>query len=120
MPIPIRIWRRALARAAFLAISLTGTPAAACPALTLAGLAERLTGAARYDFGPAALTPFLALWADRGGGPLPGEPDGVALFARAGQPILVAFGQAGCLLALLPTPRADLWRSLRLHVGRIA
>ena len=51
---------------------------------------------------------------------MPAAPDGVALFVRPAEPLLIAFGHAGCLLALLPTPPVDLWRALRQHLGQIA
>ena len=60
----MRIWRRALPRALFIATSLTATPAVACPALTIAELAARLPGSHRFDFGPRELLPFLALWSE--------------------------------------------------------
>ncbi len=120
MPFRMRIWRRALTRALFVATSLTATPATACPSLSVADLAARLRGTHRFDYGAAELVPFLSLWGERGGEALPAKPDGVALFVLPGRPILIAFGQAGCVVALLPTPRTDLWRTLRQHVGRIA
>jgi hypothetical protein len=122
MPMKVRphVWGRALPRALFIATSLTATPAVACPALTLTDLEPRLPGSHRFDFGAGELRPFLVLWAERGGGTLPAAPDEVVLFARPGQPFLIAYGEAGCLLALLPTPPAELWRALRLHLGRIA
>jgi hypothetical protein len=116
----MRIWRRALPRALFVATSLTATPAGACPALSIGELAAKLPGSTRFDFGPAELPPFLALWAAKDRKALPLAPDGVALFARSGRPILIAYGRAGCLLALLPTPPAELWRALRLHLGPVA
>lgn len=120
MPVWMRIWGRALPRALFIATSLTATPAVACPAMTLTDLDTRLRGSDRFEFGARELLPFLALWAERSRDSLPASPDEVVLFARHGQPILIAYGSAGCLLALLPTPPAELWRALRLHVGRIA
>ena len=120
MPVWMYIWGRALPRALFIATSLTATPAVACPALTIAELAARLPGSDRFDFGPGELLPFMTLWGEQARDALPAPPDGVALFTRPGRPILIAYGQAGCLLALLPTPPADLWRALRLHVGRVA
>jgi hypothetical protein len=120
MPVWMPIWGRALPRALFIATSLTATPAVACPAMTIADLAARLPGSGRYDFGAREILPFMALWDERARNALPAPPDGVALFARPGQPILIAYSLAGCLLALLPTPPADLWRALRLHVGRVA
>jgi hypothetical protein len=116
----MRIWGRVLPRALFIATSLTATPAVACPALTIADLAARLPSSQRFDFGPRELLPFLALWSENARDALPASPDGVALFARQGHPILIAYGRAGCVLALLPTPPADLWRSMRLHVGKVA
>lgn len=120
MPVRMRIWRRALPRALFIATSLTATPAVACPAMTIAELAARLPGSERFDFGPRELLPFLAMWGENSRDALPAPPDGVALFARDGRPILIAYGQAGCLLALLPTAPTDLWHALRRHVGPIA
>ncbi len=120
MPVRMRIWRRALTRGLFLATSLTATPAIACPGLSVAQLAARLPETHRFDFAAGELVPFLSLWGERGGEALPSAPDGVALFVQPGRPILIAFGQAGCLLALLPTRPADLWRTLRQHVGQVA
>ena len=120
MRLPIGLWRRARARALFFATSLTATPAGACPALSVAQLADRLPGSERFDYRSADLIPFLALWVEHGAADFPALPDAVALFRRPGQPFLVAFGQAGCLVALLPTNPADLWRALRLYVGPIA
>ena len=120
MPAWMRIWGRALPRALFIATSLTATPAVACPALTIAELAARLPGSRPVRLRPARAAAVPALWGEHARDALPAPPDGVALFARPGRPLLIAYGQAGCLLALLPTPPADLWRAMRLHVGRVA
>jgi hypothetical protein len=113
-------WCRVLARALFIATSLTATPLAACPALTVDELAAMLPGVTRFEFGPAMLPPFLKVWADQSTQKLPVEPDGVALFAPHHRPLLIAFRRAGCLLALLPTPPSALWQALRQQIGPIA
>ena len=115
-----RHWRRALPRALFIATTLTATPAGACPSLSIAQLAERLTGSERYEFAGRALTPFLDLWMQRGESALPAPTDGVTLFVRRDRPILVAFRRANCLVAVLPSRPADVWRALRLRLGEIA
>ncbi|MFL5334936.1 MAG: hypothetical protein ACJ8H8_17520 [Geminicoccaceae bacterium] len=115
-----RIWRRALPRALYVATSLTATPALGCPAISIDELASKLPGADRFDFDAAQLLPFLALWDQRSSKPLPVPPDGVALFARHDQRPLIAFRQAGCLMALLPIPAAALWRALHQYLGPIA
>ena len=120
MSVRTRIWARAMARGLFVATSLTATPAVACPGPSVAELAGRLPASGRFDYPASQLRPFLSLWDERGGSPLPAPPDGVALFVQPGRPILIAFGQAGCLLALLPTRPADLWHALRQHLGRVA
>lgn len=116
----MRLWRRALPRGLFVAITLTATPAGACSAMTVTELANRLSGSARYNLGASELPAFLALWGELARPDLPATPDGVVLFARPGRPILVGFRKADCLLALLPSPPAALWRALRRHVGPIA
>ena len=115
-----RIWRRALPRALYVATSLTATPAAGCPAVSIDELATRLPGSDRFDFDAAQMLPFLALWGQQSSKPLPAVPDGVALFARHDRFPLIAFRQAGCLLALLPVPASALWRALRQYLGPIA
>lgn len=116
----LRHWRRALPRGLFVAIAFTATPAGACPALTVGELADRLPGSQRYDFAGPAIAPFLDLWAEGGGRSLPAMPDGVALFVRPDRPLLVAFRRTGCLVALLPSRPADLWRAMRRRFGEIA
>jgi hypothetical protein len=120
MPAPDGIWRRAFTRALFIATSLTATPATACPTLTVDELARQLPGVDRFDFGTELLPPFLALWLERSVDALPETPDGVTLFAPHGLPLLIAFGQAGCLMALLPTSPAALWQAMREHIGPVA
>ncbi|MGD9509771.1 MAG: hypothetical protein AB7I59_08185 [Geminicoccaceae bacterium] len=113
-------WRLALPRALFIATTLTATPAGACPSLTLGELAERLPDSRRYEFAGPALAPFLDLWAQGGGGAFPASPDGVVLFVRRDRPILVAYRHTDCLLAVLPSRPADLWRAMRRRLGAIA
>lgn len=113
-------WRRALPRALFIATTLTATPAGACPSLTVGQLADRLPGSRRYEFVGPALAPFLDLWAQGGGSTLPASPDGVVLFVRRDRPVLVAFRHTDCLVAVLPSRPADLWRAMRRHLGEIA
>jgi hypothetical protein len=107
-------------RALFIATTLTATPAGACPSLTVGELADRLPGSQRYEFPGYALAPFLDLWAQGGGSALPASTDGVVLFIRRDRPILVAFRRTDCLVAVLPSRPADLWRALRRHLGEIA
>jgi hypothetical protein len=114
------LWRRAFARALFIATSLTGTPAAACPALSVEDLADRLPEAKRFELDAPMLPPFLALWRQHRAVDLPERPDGIALFARKDKPLLVAFRRAGCLVGLLPTEPDELWRAMRQHIGPIA
>ena len=78
----MRHWCRALPRALFIATTLTATPAGACPSLSIAQLAERLTGSERYEFAGRAMTPFLDLWTQHGESALPVPTDGVTLFVR--------------------------------------
>jgi hypothetical protein len=115
-----RIWRRALPRALYVATSLTATPALGCPAIGIDELASKLPGADRFDFDATQLLPFLALWEQRSGRPLPAVPDGVALYARHDRFPLIAFRKADCLLALLPIPATALWAALRQYLGPIA
>ncbi len=117
---PLGLWRRAFARALFIATSLTATPAIACPALSVDELARQLPEVDRFDFATALLSPFLALWLERSDDALPEAPDGVTLFAPRGRPLLIAFIHAGCLVALLRTPPAALWQAMREHIGPIA
>lgn len=112
--------RQALVRALLIATSLSTTPLAACPTLTVDELAAKLPGVARFEFDRAMLPPFLEMWADRSPRPLPAEPDSVALFAPRHRPLLIASRHAGCLLALLPTPPSVLWQALRQQIGPIA
>jgi hypothetical protein len=114
------IWRGALARALFIATSLTATPAVACPRLGIEDLARQLPRADRFEFEAPQLRPFLALWQEHRGVALPERPDGVALFATKGQPLLIAFRRAGCLIAALPAQPAELWQAMRRHIGPIA
>jgi hypothetical protein len=114
------LWCRALARALFLATSLTATPAGACPALSIEDFADRLPEAQRFELDAPMLPPFLALWRQHRAVDLPAIPDGVALFARKDRPFLVAFRHAGCLVGLLPAEPAELWRALLEHIGPIA
>jgi hypothetical protein len=114
------LWCRAFARALFIATSPTATPAAACPALSIEDLADRLPEAQRFELDAPMLPPFLALWRQHHAVDLPERPDGVALFARQDQPFLVAFRRAGCLVGLLPAEPAELWRALLQHIGPIA
>src|SRR5215204_1742525 len=72
------------------------TPALGCPALIVDELAAKLPAADRFEFGTAQLSPFLALWDEQSGTPLPAPPDGVALFASHGRPLLIAFRRADC------------------------
>lgn len=116
----MRHWRRALPRALFVATTLTATPAGACPSLTVGELADRLPGSRRYEFSGHALAPFLDLWARDGGSALPATPDGVVLFVRPDRPILLAFRRTDCLMAVLPSRPADLWRAMRRRLGEIA
>ncbi len=113
-------WRRVLVRALFIATSLTATPLAACPTLSVDELAAKLPGVTRFEFGAAMLPPFLKVWADRSIRKLPAEADSVALFAPRRRPLLIAFHHAGCLLALLPTTPSALWQALRQQIGPIA
>ena len=114
-----RHWRRALPRALFVATSLTATPGGSLPG------ADR-----RRSWPGAAGQPALRVRRDAAAavpGPvgrarrptMPAAPDGVVLFARPDEPFLVAFGHAGCLLALLPSHRRPLARPAR-HLGQIA
>jgi hypothetical protein len=116
----MRHWRCALPRALFIATTLTATPAGACPSLTIGELADRLPGSRRYEFSGRALVPSLDLWTQGGGSLLPSPPDGVVLFVRRDQPILVAYRRTGCLVAVLPSRPAELWRALRRRLGEIA
>jgi len=123
MPTWRAVWRGSLARALLLTASCTTTPAAAtssCPSLTLTWLARELPGAARYELRGELFPPLVNLWERQRGQPLPTNPDGIAIFAREGQPLLIAFQQAGCLIGLLPTPPAEVWRALRDEIGPIA
>jgi hypothetical protein len=123
MPTWHAIWRGAFARACFIATSLTATPAVAataCPAVSVEDLARQLPEAGRYDFAPDMLRPFLVLWAQHRDVALPAPPDGVALFALEGSPLLIAFRRADCLVALLSARPDELWRALREQVGPIA
>lgn len=113
-------WGRAFGRALFIATSLTATPLAACPVLTVDELAAMLPGVTRFELGPAMQPPFLKIWADQSTQELPVEPDGVALFAPHRRPLLIAFRHAGCLLALLPIAPSALWQALRQQIGPIA
>ena len=115
-----RIWRRALPRALYVATSLTATPAMGCPAGSIDELATGLPGTDRFDFGAAELLPFLVLWNQQSSKALPAVPDGVTLLARHDRSPLIAFRQAGCLLALLPIPASALWKALRQYLGPIA
>ena len=116
----LRPRRRALPRALLLTVTLTSTPATACPALSLGELATRLPDSRRYEFAGRELVPFLALWGETRRDALPGPPDGVVLFARPSRPLILAFHRAECLLAVLPSPPADLWRALRRYLGPVA
>ncbi|MEK0081730.1 hypothetical protein [Benzoatithermus flavus] len=122
MPIWHAIWRDAFVRASFIATVLTASPAiaASCPLLSVEDLAEKLPAADRFEFETGMLRPFLALWAQHHDAPLAAPPDGVALFAFRGRPLLIAFRRAGCLVALLPAEPAELWQALREHIGPIA
>jgi hypothetical protein len=82
--------------------------------------ADRPPGSRRYEFSGRALVPFLDLWTQGGGKLLPAPPDGVVLFVRRDQPILIAFRRTGCLVAVLPSRPVDLWRAMRRHLGEIA
>jgi hypothetical protein len=120
MYVPQRIWRAALARALFVATTLTATPAIACDGMAAGDLARRLPEARRHELEGSLVPPFVALWQELRGKALPAAPDGIEVFAAPGHPLLVAFRRGGCLLALLPIPPAELWRALRRHVGPIA
>jgi len=120
MNMPKGIWRAALARALFIATTLTATPAVACEGMAAGDLARRLPDAQRHELEGSVLPPLVALREELRGQALPTAPDGVAVFAVPGRPLLVAFRRDGCLLALLPIPPAELWRAMRRHVGPIA
>lgn len=112
--------RRALRRALIVAVSLNGTPALGCAGMTVEELAARLPGSARFDAGTDLLSPFLLLWRQRREESLPASPDGVAVFAAAGQPLVLAYRSGACLLGLLPARPDDVWRALRDQIGPIA
>ena len=114
------LWRRALGRALFISTTLTATPVVACAGPSVDELAARLPGVDRFEFGSPLLAPFVALWLGHAAQPLPAEPDGVALFAPAQRPLLIAFRRAGCLLGLLPIAPAAVWQALRQQIGPIA
>jgi hypothetical protein len=109
-----------LARALFAATTLTVTPAVACEGMAAGDLARRLPDARRHELEGSLLPPLVAIWEELRGKALPAAPDGVAVYAAPGRPLLVAFRHDGCLLALLPIPPAELWRAMRRHVGPIA
>jgi hypothetical protein len=120
MCMPKGILRGALARALFVATTLTATPAVACEGMAAGDLARRLPEVRRHELEGSLVPPFVALGEELRGKALSAAPDGVAVFAAPGHPLLVAFRRGGCLLALLPIPPAELWRALRRHVGPIA
>lgn len=113
-------WRRALARALFIATSFITTPAAACDLMPVQALADHLADAQRFAFGPGLLMPFMVLWYEHRRTDLPDVPDRAEVYARPGQPLLIAFEREGCLLAAIPVQPAELWRVLRAYVGPIA
>lgn len=115
-----QLWRAAFARALFIATSLTATPAVGCQPVPAGALAAQLGAVMRFDFGPAQLPPFLALWEQHRAEPLPALPDSAAVLARADRRLIVAFLRAGCLIALQPVSGPELWRALHLHIGPIA
>ncbi len=118
-------WRavrpRGIACASLIAASLIApAPAAACSAMTLQELEQHLPGASRYEAGSELLPSFLGLWRRHRSDALPAMPDGVAVFAAQGQPLLLAYRTGDCLLGLLPTLPEEVWRTLREQVGPVA
>lgn len=114
------VLRGAMTRALLVATSLITTPAVACTTMTVQELAGRLPSAARYEAGADLLPPFLLLWRRHRTDVLPARPDGVAVFAAAGEPLLLAYRSGDCLLGLLPTQPDEVWRALREQIGPIA
>jgi hypothetical protein len=114
------VWRGFLARALFVAVSCTATPATACPTMTVEALANRLPDARRFAVESALLEPLLRLWGKHRREALPASLDKVEVFAATGHPLVLAFSSGSCLLGLLPTQRDELWRTLREQIGPIA
>lgn len=114
------IWRGSLARALFVSVSCTSTPAAACGTMSVADLASRLPRTEQFDVDPSLLPAFMHLWRLHRRDALPGQPDGVVVFGGRGQPLISAFRRSDCLLGVLPTAPEELWRTLREQIGPIA
>lgn len=120
MPTRRALWRGALARALVAAASFHAAPALACPTMTVAELADRLPGATRFEAGGELLPSFLLIWRQHRADALPTPPEGVAVFAPAGGPLLLAYRRGDCLLGLVPASPDEVWRTLREQIGPIA
>lgn len=98
----------------------TAAPAAGCPLMPLDELARGLGAADRFELGIGQVRPFLILWYRHRMVDLPDSPDGVTLFVRGSEDLLIAFRRRGCLIGVLAAERAELWRAMFEHIGPIA
>jgi hypothetical protein len=71
----------------------------------------------RHSFGLDELAPFSALWASRNRPTLPFSLDAVTVYEVPGQPYILGYQHAGCIVALLAVDRENFFKLLRPVIG---
>ena len=113
------------------ALAADGAPASGVPAVAATASPGACRGVAlkrfeqglpadtrRYAVGAHLASPFAELWDKARRPDLTAVPDAVTVYARGGQPLLIAYRTGHCVLAVVTLPRDRLWRVLREELGQ--